>query len=197
MSDLLRPVTRTEIAAVLDRPLGLTGPEEPALRQRARPFVEDVLDSPELEMLVTRMWAALDAISIGVGLAAPQVGLPFALFLVDDRAGLRFALANPRRELIIPVPKRLPDREGCLSWPGWQGTVARPGQMMVSGYMVGRGPATIEVEGFGARILDHELDHLAGRLYLDRIVPGSLTSNEPVAVLAEDQRSRRRRRTST
>ena len=186
MPETVAPVTRSEIAQVLAAPLALTGPAEPALRTRARPFSEEALDSPEFAELVAQMWAVLDAIPIGVGLAAPQLGLPFALFLVDDRAGLRLALANPQRGLIVPLPKRVPDREGCLSWPGWQGTVARPWWMRVSGVLVGRGPARIEAEGFGARILDHELDHLEGRLYLDRALPDSLTPDLPPAAWRDD-----------
>lgn len=173
----LDAVTRSELAASATGDLALTGPDEPALRTRARPLAPDTLESDELAQLVRRLWSVLDGIAIGVGLAAPQVGLPYAIFLADDRHGLRVALANPRRELIVPAPDTLDGTEGCLSWPSWQGRITRPVRAIVRGHVVGEGMRTLDLTGFGARILDHEMDHLNGRLYIDRVLPGTLISD--------------------
>lgn len=180
---VLDVVTLDELARCAALPLALTGPDEPVLRTRARLLAPDTLESDELARFVGRLWDVLDGIAIGVGLAAPQVGLPYAIFLADDRHGLRVALANPRRELLVPAPEGAEGTEGCLSWPGWQGRVTRPLRAIVRGHVIGDGPRTLDLTGFGARILDHEMDHLNGRLYIDRVKPGTLVSDAGNAVL--------------
>lgn len=106
----------------------------------------------------------------GIGLAAPQVGVPLRLCVIDLSSGKRGAdvvvLANP--EFLERDGMQL-EEEGCLSVPGFQATVPRPNRAVVQGQ--DRDGRTVVVEGTGllARALQHELDHLDGRLFLDRL----------------------------
>ena len=106
----------------------------------------------------------------GVGLAAPQVGVPLQVCVIDLTVGKRggdvITLVNP--EFIEREGLQL-EEEGCLSVPGFQATVPRAERVVVKGQ--DREGRPIEVEGLGllARALQHELDHLNGRLFLDRL----------------------------
>jgi peptide deformylase len=106
----------------------------------------------------------------GVGLAAPQVGVPLQVCVIDLSVGKRggevITLVNP--EFVEREGLQL-EEEGCLSVPGFQATVSRAQRVVVKGQ--NRDGKPIEVEGFGllARALQHELDHLNGRLFLDRL----------------------------
>ena len=108
----------------------------------------------------------------GVGLAAPQVGVSLQVCVIDLSVGKRggevITLVNP--EFIEREGLQL-EEEGCLSVPGFQATVARAQRVVVKGQ--DREGRKIEVEGFGllARALQHELDHLNGHLFLERLRP--------------------------
>jgi peptide deformylase len=107
----------------------------------------------------------------GIGLAGPQVGVSRRIIVVDVREdGLEpFALINP----VISEPSRETERweEGCLSIPGVSATVERPMRVVVEGLSEQGTPVRMEAEGMLARCLQHEVDHLDGILFLDRISP--------------------------
>lgn len=106
----------------------------------------------------------------GVGLAAPQIGVPLRLFVIDLRVakepGGLVEVVNP--ELVSCDGIQL-EEEGCLSLPGFNATVARPARAVVRGQDRDGEPMTIEGTGLMARALQHEMDHLDGSLFLDRL----------------------------
>jgi peptide deformylase len=145
---------------------------DPVLHAPASP-VEAVTD--EVRALVADMFETMDA-APGVGLAAPQVGVPLRIFTYnyadDDGNPWRGVLINP--ELWIrPIEPGAPDRdyeaEGCLSFPGERFALRRSVQVVVSGTDLENAPVRIEVDGWRARIIQHEFDHLDGVLYVDRL----------------------------
>jgi peptide deformylase len=140
---------------------------DPVLRAVAAP-VEAVTD--EVRALIADMFDTMYA-EDGVGLAAPQVGSGQRVIVVDPREEdvVPFALINPR---ILEVGAEV-DRaeEGCLSIPGLKEIVERPATVVVEG--MDRSGQTIRVaaQGLLARILQHEVDHLDGILFIDRVSP--------------------------
>ena len=106
----------------------------------------------------------------GVGLAAPQVGVSERLIVVDVRnpAGEKglITLINPE---IIEMEGRVVDEEGCLSLPGITENVARAERVLVRGHDLNEREQEIEAEGLLAVALQHEIDHLDGILFIDRI----------------------------
>ncbi len=147
----------------------------PALRQIAQPI--DDLTDPKIAQLVSDMIETMDQAG-GVGLAAPQVAVPLRLviFMVPDRrlSGDPEDPPQPLTTLINPVITPLGDDqdegwEGCLSLPGMRGLVPRWRRIHYRG--VGLDGTAIErtVAGFHARVVQHECDHLDGRLYPSRM----------------------------
>lgn len=106
----------------------------------------------------------------GVGLAAPQVGVPVRVFIVDVSGGRSkdglLAFINP--EFVDRDGMQLED-EGCLSVPGFNATVARPSRAVVKGLDVDGKERIVEGEGLLARAFQHEMDHLDGRVFVDRL----------------------------
>ena len=105
----------------------------------------------------------------GIGLAAPQVDLGKRIIVIDTGEGLNGKLA-----LVNPVIKEQSDKvepfdEGCLSLPGVHEEVIRPVEILISGYTRDGKEIEFEAEGLIARVLQHELDHLEGILFIDRI----------------------------
>lgn len=136
------------------------------LHEPARP-VEAI--TPEIDRLVVDMTETMYA-APGIGLAAPQVGVPLRICVVDlsvgrDPNGL-IVLINP--EFVEREGMQLED-EGCLSVPGFNATVVRPARVVVKA-LDGTGTA-IQLEGTGllARAFQHELDHLDGTLFVDKL----------------------------
>ena len=128
----------------------------------------------------------------GVGLAAPQIGIGLAIAVVEDagapdedsreRLPLPYrVLVNPRYEPVAGpdgAEERVAYFEGCLSVSGWQAVVARHRRVRLT-CQDEAGAAVDEVlTGWPARIVQHEIDHLKGELYLDHAVSRSLTSND-------------------
>jgi peptide deformylase len=164
---------------------------EPVLRQRARPLSQEEIALPETQQLIVWMHETMrDA--PGVGLAAPQVGLPLQLAVIEDRpeysrdiAADRLAererQAVPFQVLINPrIVERSEDQveffEGCLSLGGFTALVKRSRQVTVEYWDECGQPGRISAQGWYARILQHEIDHLDGRLYIDRMEPRSFMS---------------------
>lgn len=142
---------------------------------------EPVTATPEeLAGLIADMFATLDA-AHGVGLAANQVGVARRLFVYDcpdvNSAGTlarrRGVVVNPALET-SPVPETMPDPdsddEGCLSVPGEQFPTGRADWARVTGTGENGQPVDIEGKGFFARMLQHEVGHLNGLLYLDVLI---------------------------
>ena len=120
----------------------------------------------------------------GVGLAAPQVGILRRIAVVDvteDHSGL-VELINPR---ILSTEGTQTGREGCLSIPGRQGVVTRPRKIRAAFQDRHGHPVEMEAEGFQARAICHELDHLDGKLYVDRM-DRELTEEEIEGHIPED-----------
>ena len=143
---------------------------DPALRARAKPVA--AFDD-ELRALVEDMFETLYH-SEGIGLAANQVGILRQVLVVDirdeqDPAAGRLTIVNPR---IVAVTDEL-DRqsEGCLSIPGVEEVVERPRGVRVEGFDPHGEPVTVEAEALLGRALQHEVDHLEGILFIDRLSP--------------------------
>lgn len=105
----------------------------------------------------------------GIGLAAPQVNLGKRIIVVDTGEG-----RNGKMALVNPVIKEKSDStepfdEGCLSLPGINSEVIRPFSILISGYNRDGKEVAFEADGINARVLQHELDHLDGILFVDRI----------------------------
>lgn len=139
---------------------------DPVLRKQAKSITKIDANSKKL---VADMVAAMRA-SNGVGLAANQLGVLQKVFVYDDGSGLG-VLVNPE---IVSATGEQVDYEGCLSLPGLRGEVKRANEVVIKGVNLKSKPVTINAEGFLARIFQHELDHLHGKLFIDRAEPGSL-----------------------
>lgn len=131
----------------------------------------------ELVRLVDEMVASMRAHE-GVGLAANQIGVPLRVFVYDceDDDGVRHTghvvnptLRLPRGRAAQGRGAKVFDEEGCLSVPGVQDSLARWGQAVVSGRDVTGAPVVVRGTGYFARCLQHEVDHLDGLLYVDRL----------------------------
>ncbi len=147
---------------------------DPVLREPARPLAAEEIASAEIQQLIELMRETMrDA--PGVGLAAPQIGLPLQLAVIEDVAEIEaterrpvpfHVIVNPRLAL---GPESVDFFEGCLSVEGFQAVVARARTVVVEA-LDHRGEAIkIEARGWYARILQHEIDHLGGTLYIDRM----------------------------
>lgn len=139
---------------------------DPILRKRAEPVEEIDDDLRELvQDLMDTMYAAE-----GIGLAAPQIGIPLRVFVYDvqepdARTG---ALINPE---IVEREGSVKGEEGCLSIPGLTEIVERNERVLVRGLDVDGTEIEIEADGLLSRCLQHEYDHLDGVLFLDRVSP--------------------------
>jgi peptide deformylase len=159
----------------------------PALRQRAAEF-DGQLSEDQLASLIGVMRQVMHE-APGVGLAAPQLGIPLQLAVLEDQFDVdpdAAALRNrsPLEFLAILNPRYTPQGsglasfyEGCLSLNGLQAVVARPDAVLLE-YVAPDGVAERrEFSGWQARIVQHETDHLNGILYIDRAQLRSLSSN--------------------
>jgi len=164
---------------------------EPVLRAQARQLTREEIIADEIQRLIRDMRETMrDA--PGVGLAAPQVGVPLQLAVIEDREELLSSL--PSQELAEKERQAVPfhvivnpeitllenDRadfyEGCLSLAGFSAVVPRARRVRVA-YLNEHGePQCVEASGWYARILQHEIDHLRGTLYIDRMESRTFTS---------------------
>ncbi len=164
---------------------------EPVLRGQARALTREEITGEEIQRLIRDMQETMHD-APGVGLAAPQVGLPLQLAVVEDREELLRVL--PAEELAErerrPVPfhvlvnpeitflgdEKVEFQEGCLSLAGFSALVPRARRVRVV-YWNERGERqAVEASGWYARILQHEIDHLRGTLYIDRMRSRTFTS---------------------
>ena len=165
----------------------------PVLRQQARPLTPAEIASKEIQKLIESMRKTMHD-APGVGLAAPQVGLPLQLAVIEDREEyhkdvsveqLRERERQPVAFHAIINPKITGQSddtveffEGCLSLSGFSALVPRSRTVRVE-FLNERGmKETLEASGWYARILQHEIDHLHGTLYIDRMHTRTFTSLE-------------------
>ncbi len=125
--------------------------------------------TPEIDRLVEDMVETMYG-APGIGLAAPQIGVPLRIVVVDlsvgrDPAGL-FVVINP--EFVERAGQQI-EEEGCLSVPGFNATVVRPERVILKGLDRSGGEQRIEGTGLLARAFQHEMDHLDGTLFVDRL----------------------------
>jgi peptide deformylase len=157
----------------------------PVLRARAEEVPPERIKTAAFQELVATMIAAMRA-APGVGLAAPQIGIGWRVIVLEDRDELITKLTPDERAerertpfaprvFVNPVLRQVgaaDERvffEGCLSVKGYVGLVARAREVEVSGLDEHGAPQTWRVAGWPARILQHEVDHLEGTLYIDRM----------------------------
>ena len=167
---------------------------EPVLRQQARALSPREIRSKEIQKLIEHMRETMRG-APGVGLAAPQIGLSLQMTVIEDRKeyhkevsaeqlALRERRAGPFHVVINPRITSAEDDqvieffEGCLSLPGFFALVPRSRSVRVE-CLDHRGHSkTIDASGWYARILQHEIDHLRGNLYIDRMHSRSFSSRE-------------------
>jgi peptide deformylase len=136
---------------------------DPVLKQESR-TVSDF--GEELARLAKLMFEVMDR-EEGIGLAAPQIGIGKKLMVWrDPESEDRYALANPR--ITARSEGVDTETEGCLSLPGHAMEVPRADWVRVEAQDLDGNPVTLELSGYRARIMQHEVDHLEGRLILDR-----------------------------
>jgi peptide deformylase len=157
----------------------------PVLRGRAVEVPAHEIVTPPFRELVAMMIATMRA-APGVGLAAPQIGLPLRVIVVEDPADRLAALPAedlkerervpfPTRALFNPVVTPIGDEratffEGCLSVDGFVALVERYRDVEVTALDEDAAPVSLTLRGWPARILQHEVDHLNGTLYVDRML---------------------------
>jgi peptide deformylase len=146
---------------------------DPRLLRVAQPVRE--FGTPELKTLVADMFETMAAAN-GAGLAAPQIGVDLQLVIFGYTSNVRYPDAPPvpPTVLINPVITPLDDElvngwEGCLSVPGLRGVVPRHARIRYTGFDPDGRPIEREADGFHARVVQHECDHLIGRLYPTRM----------------------------
>jgi peptide deformylase len=146
---------------------------DPRLLRVAKPVTE--FGTAELQTLIADMFDTMKAAN-GAGLAAPQIGIDLQLVIFGYQNNVRYPDAPPvpPTVLINPVITLLDDEmvegwEGCLSVPGLRGVVERHSRIRYSGLDAEGQPIVREADGFHARVVQHECDHLVGVLYPMRV----------------------------
>ena len=166
---------------------------EPVLRQRARPLTPDEIRSAPIQRLIEHMRDTMRE-APGVGLAAPQIGQSLRLAVIEDREeylqGIAPTILQERARSVVPFHVIINPRltvlqndpavffEGCLSLDGFAALVPRALAVRVD-CLNERGEAVVlQARGWYARILQHEIDHLNGVIYIDRMLSRSFMSIE-------------------
>jgi len=146
---------------------------DPRLLRIAKPVEE--FGTPELRALIDDLFDTMRATD-GVGIAAPQIGVDLQVVIFGFEQNSRYPDENgvPETVLINPLITPLGDDEdeaweGCLSVPGLRGVVPRPTRVRYTGFDLDGGLIDRTVDGFHARVVQHECDHLIGRLYPTRM----------------------------
>jgi peptide deformylase len=165
---------------------------DPVLRMPARPLSLDEIQTGTIQKLIADMKETMRA-APGVGLAAPQIGLPLQLAVIEDapeyqgnatadELAERERVVVPFQVIINPVLTLVPGAaveffEGCLSVDGWMALVPRAVAVRVEALDEQGRDVRIDARGWHARILQHEIDHLHGTLCIDRMDPRTLSSH--------------------
>jgi peptide deformylase len=165
---------------------------ELVLRQKSRPLSVEEISSQYVRHLIESMRETMHD-APGVGLAAPQIGIPLELVVIEDtpeaiqrlspeQAAERGRRPVPFHVLINPI-LTMPEGaaeffEGCLSLAGYTAIVPRAKKVHVEALNEHAEPVVIDATGWYARILQHEIDHLGGVLYIDRMNPRSFTTQD-------------------
>jgi peptide deformylase len=137
---------------------------DPVLRQVAKPVAAV---TPEIRRIIADMVETMWR-EVGIGLAAPQVGISLRILVMDDGKGNPRALINP---VISEARGSVRAEEGCLSIPGIFAEVERSQWVRVAAIDEESRPVSLTAEGLQARVVQHELDHLDGMLFIDRLPP--------------------------
>jgi peptide deformylase len=164
---------------------------EPVLRQQARPLSIEEIKSARIQQLIESMRETMRA-APGVGLAAPQIGQPLQLAVIEDSAdylkGVPQELLDERQRSAVPFHVIINPElslvgdstaiffEGCLSLSGFTALVPRALRVQVKCLNERAEPLVINADGWYARILQHEIDHLQGTIYIDRMLSRSFMS---------------------
>jgi peptide deformylase len=160
----------------------------PVLRKGTIPLTRGQIKGAEVQQLIEWMRETMRE-APGVGLAAPQVGLPLRLAVIEDIADVPekerkpvpfHVLINPQLTLGAGVVEHY---EGCLSLDGFQALVPRAQAVTVAALDQHGDPVKIEAGGWYARILQHEIDHLDGTLYIDRMHTRTFTTTRNLTQL--------------
>jgi peptide deformylase len=170
----------------------------PVLRARAAEVPKEAIASKEMQDLVARMIDTMRK-APGVGLAAPQIGVSLRVIVLEDREDYIAKITEaermererapfPARVFFNPVLRSVGDEratffEGCLSVSGYVGLVERSLEVEVTGLDEHAAPQTWRVRGWPARILQHEVDHVDGTLYVDRMKTRSFSTAEQARAL--------------
>src|ERR1700752_595909 len=167
---------------------------DPVLRRTSRPLTREEISSPSIQQLIELMRETMRE-APGVGLAAPQIGQPIQLAVIEDQAGYisDISAAELERRQRVPIPfhviinpKLTLDNssvaffEGCLSVEGYQAIVDRALNVRVECLNERGEEIKMNARGWYARILQHEIDHLNGILYIDRMKTRTLTTGENI-----------------
>lgn len=174
----------------------------PVLRKQSRPLTKDEINSPAIQRLIELMRDTMRE-APGVGLAAPQIGESIQLAVIEDRSEYiddlppedlaeRQRSAIPFHVIINPKLTALDNSsakffEGCLSLEGLAAIVDRALNVRVECLNERGEPITINAQGWYARILQHEIDHLNGTMYIDRMKSRTLTTTENIFQFWKDQ----------
>jgi len=135
---------------------------EDVLRQKALPL-DEVTD--EIRVLIEEMFETMIAEN-GVGLAAPQIGRSIRLFVIMADDGVRRVFINP--QITATSAETCSFEEGCLSVPKIWESIIRPSKVTVQALNEQGKPFVLDADGYLARIIQHEYDHLEGILFIDR-----------------------------
>ena len=137
---------------------------DPILRVMAEPVPEV---TPPIKKIIADMVESMWH-QVGIGLAAPQVGIPLRIVVMDDGKGGASALINPA---ITDRGGSVHEEEGCLSLPGIFAEVERAKWVRVSAQDEDGQPISFEAQGLRAKVIQHEIDHLDGVLFIDHLPP--------------------------
>jgi peptide deformylase len=166
---------------------------DPVLRKQSRPLTKDEIRSASIQLLIELMRDTMRE-APGVGLAAPQIGKSIQLAVIEDRADYLARLSpdeleetqraaipfhvivNPKLTFLDKTSARF--FEGCLSVAGYQAIVDRALSVRVECLNERGEEVILKAKGWYARILQHEIDHLNGTLYIDRMKTRTLTTGE-------------------
>jgi len=147
---------------------------DPLLRKKAKPIEKD---DPKLKEIIENMWETM-YYSDGVGLAAPQVGMSIRMFLIDASSGadeepeledFKKVFINP--EIIETKGEKWIMNEGCLSLPEIREDVLRPDEVRIKYFDENFVEHDEVYSGFAGRVIQHEFDHLEGKLFIDYLSP--------------------------